>query len=302
MASAKAPSVTHGNSYNIFILVLTLASLVIMGLLLLPLDQNTIDLLRVYDNAICFVFLGDFAMNMMRAKPTRQYFINERGWLDLIGSIPSMGIFQVGALLRLARLSRLARIGRLLSGKARTELVKDVLENRGQYAVFITLLSAGIVLSSASILMLQAESRSPDANIQTGQEALWWTLVTITTVGYGDFFPVTGPGRLIATFVMFAGVGIIGALASILASILVPPPKEKEPEVIEAEAAAAKADADRAGKAAMAVAQHRMPSQPSWRACGRSWRSCARWWRPTGRGRADRPPPERRPASHMLGW
>jgi voltage-gated potassium channel len=250
MASAKTPSVTHGNSYNIFILVLTLASLVIMGLLLLPLDGDTLDLLRLYDNAICIVFLADFAINMLRAKPTRQYFIHERGWLDLLGSIPSVGVFQLGGMLRLARLSRLARITRLLRGNARTALVKDVLENRGQYAVFITLLSAGLVLSSASILMIQAESRSPGANITTGQEALWWTLVTITTVGYGDFYPVTGPGRLIATFVMFAGVGIIGALASILASILVPPPKEPDPKVVEAEAVAAAAEADTAAQAA----------------------------------------------------
>jgi voltage-gated potassium channel len=199
------------------------------------------------------VFLGDFAMNMVRAKPTRQYFIKERGWLDLLGSIPSLGILQFGGLLRLARLSRLARIGRLLRGNARATLIKDVLENRGQYAVFITLLAAGIVLSSASILILQVESQSPDANIETGQEALWWGLVTITTVGYGDFFPVTGLGRLIATFVMFSGVGIIGALASILASILVPPPKDKDPKVIEAEAAEAAAEADTAAQNAQAA-------------------------------------------------
>jgi voltage-gated potassium channel len=54
--------------------------------------------------------------------------------------------------------------------------------------------------------------------------------VTITTVGYGDFFPITGAGRITGAFVMFAGVGIIGALASILASVLVPSPKtEAEP-------------------------------------------------------------------------
>jgi voltage-gated potassium channel len=242
MATERVQSVKHGNAYNIFILVLTLASLVVMVLLLLPLDSDTIDLLRFYDNAICFVFLGDFAMNMVRAKPTRQYFVSERGWLDLLGSIPSLGILQFGGLLRLARLSRLARIGRLLRGNAKKELIRDVIENRGQYAVFITLLSAGIVLSSASILILQVESKAPGHNIDTGQEALWWGLVTITTVGYGDFYPVTGPGRIIATLVMFAGVGIIGALASILASLLVPPPKEAEkPEVKEATAAAIEA-------------------------------------------------------------
>ncbi len=254
MATTPVQSVQHGNAYNIFILVLTLASLVVMGLLLLPLDEHTITLLRFYDNAICFVFLGDFAMNMIRTKPTRQYFINERGWLDLLGSIPSLGIFQFGGLLRLARLSRLARVAKLLRGSNRTALIKDVLENRSEYAVFITLMAAGLVLSTASVLMLQVESQSPDAKILTGQDALWWGLVTITTVGYGDYYPVTGPGRLIATFVMFSGVGIIGALASILASMLVPPPKEKTPEDIAAEAAADAADADRADQAAKATA------------------------------------------------
>jgi voltage-gated potassium channel len=99
-----------------------------------------------------------------------------------------------------------------------------VLANRGQYAIFITFLSVIIVLGSASVLVLQFESRSPDANITTGGDALWWGFVTITTVGYGDEYPVTTLGRLVGIFVMFAGVGIIGALASILSSLLVPPP------------------------------------------------------------------------------
>jgi voltage-gated potassium channel len=71
------------------------------------------------------------------------------------------------------------------------------------------------------VLVLQFESKSPDANIHTGGHALWYALVTITTVGYGDRYPVTSGGRVTAMFIMFAGVGIIGALASILASLLV---------------------------------------------------------------------------------
>ena len=226
----------HGNAYNIFILVLTVFSLAVMVLLVLPLDEDTLNLLRVYDNAVCFVFLGDFAYNITGARPRRGYFIGQRGWLDLLGSIPSVGVLQLGALLRLARLSRLARIRKLMGGKNRKAIVDDVLENRGQYATFITLLAAGIVLSTASLIILQVESRSPDANIKTGGEALWWGMVTITTVGYGDYYPVTALGRIVGVSVMFAGVGIIGALASILASILVPPPKASGP-VTEAVAA-----------------------------------------------------------------
>ena len=225
MMASQSPVLRQtGNAYNIFILVLTVFSLVIMVLLLLPISQAERDLLTLYDNVVCVVFLIDFVMNLLAAKPKSAYFVGARGWLDLLGSVPALGFVPFTALFRLARLSRLARITRLLRGQAGKDLVLDVLRNRSQYATFITILLAWIVLSVASILVLQFESRSPDANITTGGDAIWWGLVTITTVGYGDFYPVTFLGRLTGVFVMFAGIGIIGALASILASLLVSPP------------------------------------------------------------------------------
>ncbi len=231
MTSAPAPTLRkHGNAYNIFILVLTIFSLAIMVLLLLPVAPAERDLLTLYDNVVCLIFLGDFAMNLVGARPKRAYFIGQRGWLDLLGSIPSFGFIPFTALFRLARLSRLARITRLLRGQAGKDLVLDVLRNRGQYAAFITVLLAGMTLAIASILVLEFESHSPDANITTGGAAIWWGIVTITTVGYGDYYPVTMLGRLTAIFVMFAGIGIIGALASILASLLVSPSSSDEPE------------------------------------------------------------------------
>ena len=172
--TAKAPVLRrHGNAYNIFILVLTIYSLALMVLLILPLDDDTHHLINLYDNAICVIFLIDFAFNLTGAKPKRAYFITQRGWLDLLGSIPSLGFLPLTALLRLARLSRLTRITRLLGGQAGKDLVLDVLRNRSQYATFITILLAGMVLSVASILILQEESRSPGANITTGGDAIW---------------------------------------------------------------------------------------------------------------------------------
>ncbi len=221
------------HAYDLFILVLTVVSLLIMVAMLLPLEDATIDLLQFYDNFICFIFLIDFAMRMRAAHPKRSYFVGERGWLDLLGSIPSFGIaFRYTGLFRLARLSRLARVSRLMRGKQRADLAKDVLENRSRYALFITVLTTLIVLCTASAFVLEFESRSPEADITTGWNAFWYSIVTITTVGYGDYYPITVGGRIAGMFIMVAGLGIIGALASILASLLVGGTSEDEAEPV----------------------------------------------------------------------
>jgi hypothetical protein len=115
-------------------------------------SEATRQLLTIYDNVICFVFLADFGLRLKRAPTKRQYFIGERGWLDLLGSIPSFGLAPFGRLLRLARLSRLARVMRLLGGQKKKEIMADVLAHRGQYAAFMTIMAASVVLVVASIL------------------------------------------------------------------------------------------------------------------------------------------------------
>ena len=96
----------HSNSYNIFILVLTLLSLAVMVVMLLPISEETRTLLSFYDTMICVIFLIDFFIALRAAPRKTDYFIRQRGWLDLLGSIPSFGVTQYGGLLRLARLSR----------------------------------------------------------------------------------------------------------------------------------------------------------------------------------------------------
>lgn len=234
MTEETVQSRNSSNAYNIFILVLTILSLAVMVVMLLPVSEATFQLLSFYDTVICIIFLIDFYLHLRAAPKKSDYFIKERGWLDLLGSIPSFGLLKFGGLLRLARLSRLARITRLLRGEQKKALVRDVLENRGQYAAFITVLLTILVLTVASVLVLQFESKSPDANITTGGDALWYSMVTITTVGYGDRYPVTLGGRTTAVFIMFMGVGIIGALASLLSSLLVGGSPEEEPPPVVA--------------------------------------------------------------------
>jgi voltage-gated potassium channel len=222
MAQGTTSLSRRSTAYNLFILVLTLISLVIMVVLLLPLEDEAIGLLRVYDNLICAIFLADFFLRLVVTPKKSDYFIKDGGWLDLLGSIPSLGsTFKYAGLFRLARLSRLVRVTRLLSGKSRKELLNDVVSNRSRYTAFVTILLALIVLSSASVLVLQFESQSREAVIKTGWDAFWYSIVTITTVGYGDYYPVTFWGRVTAMFIMIAGVGIIGVLASLLSNLLI---------------------------------------------------------------------------------
>lgn len=219
------------NTYQIFILVLTIFSLTVMVIqFLMPQDTETWKLLNFYNNLTCIIFLVDFALHMLQGPRWQDYFVGERGYFDLLGSIPSLGFSQYTAILRLFRISRLLRLRRLMNPQNRKMLRDEILNNRGSYALFITVMMIALVITTGSIFVLYYESKSPDANITTGGDAVWWAFVTITTVGYGDRYPVTSGGRTTAVFVMFAGIGVIGALASILASIVVPQPKAPEPE------------------------------------------------------------------------
>lgn len=222
MARKSSTHIEHSNAYNIFILVLTIISLVFMAAMFLPLDEETIGLLQFYDNLICVIFLIDFTLNLRAAAKKSDYFIKERGWLDLIGSIPSLGVaFKYSGILRLARLSRVARILRILRGENKEALFKDIIQHRNQYTGVIAILLTIVVLALTSVLVLQFESQSPEASIRTGWDAFWYSIVTITTVGYGDYYPVTVGGRITAMFIMSAGIGIIGVLASLMSSLLV---------------------------------------------------------------------------------
>lgn len=228
----------HSNAYHVFILVLTIIALVIMVLMFLPIDDSTIGLLQFYDNLICVIFLIDFALTLRATSNKSEYFFKERGWLDLLGSIPSLGVtFKYSGLLRLARLSQFARILRILRAQRKEALVRDVVKHRSQYIGLVTVLLTIIVLASASVLVLQFESQSPEALITTGWDAFWYSIVTITTVGYGDYYPVTFWGRVTAMFIMFAGIGIIGALASLLSSILIGTPATPSEEALPVEVA-----------------------------------------------------------------
>jgi voltage-gated potassium channel len=91
------------------------------------------------------------------------------------------------------------------------------------------------VLEISSLLIISIEARLPEANIKTASDAIWWGYVTITTVGYGDLYPVTNSGRTVGIFLLTAGVGLFGVLTGYLANAFLAPPDERETTVVTAE-------------------------------------------------------------------
>lgn len=116
-------------------------------------------------------------------------------------------------LLRPLRLLRLVTLLAVLNRKAGGSL-------RGRVSVYVAG-SATMIILVASLAILDAERGAPDASIATFGDALWWAVTTVTTVGYGDLYPVTGPGRMVAVGLMISGIALIGVITATFASWLI---------------------------------------------------------------------------------
>ncbi|WP_337062605.1 potassium channel family protein [Kineococcus sp. G2] len=108
------------------------------------------------------------------------------------------------------RLLRIVTVLRLLNQRAGTRL-------RGRVGLYVTA-STILIGFSAACAVLEAERPAPGATITTFGEALWWVVTTITTVGYGDFAPVTTTGRVVAVGLMLSGIALVGVVTGSLAS------------------------------------------------------------------------------------
>lgn len=149
------------------------------------------------------LFAVDYLVRLVLAEHRRRYFW--RHLLDLaVIALP---------LLRPLRLLRLAPLLRVLNRRASRGL-------RGQVAVYVAGGSA-LVAFCGALAVLEAERASPDANIMTFGDAIWWAITTMTTVGYGDKYPTTDDGRLAAVGLMLAGIALLGTVTATLASWLV---------------------------------------------------------------------------------
>jgi voltage-gated potassium channel len=149
------------------------------------------------------VFVVDLVVRMALADKRKRYLV--RHWYDLL--------VVVLPLLRPLRLFRLIPLLSVLNRRAHTGL-------QGRVAIYVAG-GASLLAFVAALAVLDVERSSPDANITGFGDAIWWAVTTMTTVGYGDHYPVTSAGRVVAFGLMLGGIALLGTVTAILASWLV---------------------------------------------------------------------------------
>jgi voltage-gated potassium channel len=149
------------------------------------------------------IFVVDFAVRLFLADERLRYLV--RHWYDVL--------VIVLPLLRPLRLLRLIPLLSVLNRRAQTRL-------RGRVAIYVAG-GASLLAFCAALAVLDVERSNPDANIGDFGDAMWWAVTTMTTVGYGDRYPVTGVGRLVAFALMVGGIALLGTVTATLASWLV---------------------------------------------------------------------------------
>jgi voltage-gated potassium channel len=197
------------------LMVLAIAMIpLLIGPFLWDLTKEEEAVFRALDYFIWAVFAVDLVVKVGVA-PNKKWYLRKH-WVDVI--VVAVPFF------RPLRVLRLFAFGsRAFAGYRRLANVDFLL----LYAITIIVIAAMVVTT--------VEVGHPGSNIRDFDDALWWAITTVTTVGYGDRFPVTGAGRAMGAFLMIGGIALFGALTANIASFLVRhSPKAEEQKESEA--------------------------------------------------------------------
>lgn len=188
----------------------TMAFLSIIVAIILVLDYSIklphkiVYYFNIIDNLVLIIFALDYFIRLYLSKNKKKFF--KENIIDLIAIIPFGSIFQA---FRLADIFKILKIFRsiVFFAKFRTHINSFIKTNNFGYVTFVTIL----------VLFLGTIGIHLSEGISFGN-ALWWSFVTITTVGYGDISPSTTSGRLIAGFLMITGIGFLSMLTGTIST------------------------------------------------------------------------------------
>ena len=173
-------------------------------------DREVVKILDLFDLISCVIFLIDwFGRLRYSDKKLKFALINS---LDLIASIPLLFLFDYFKEYEFIRFIQFIKVIKIIGGVSRIVYyikTDQIYSFKLLYSLFFI-----AIIISAPILILEVERGI--GNIKTAEQSLWWTYCTFTTIGYGDFFPSTTAGRVIAVLVSLGGIGMFGMISSLI--------------------------------------------------------------------------------------
>lgn len=200
-----------GLSYELFMLLLSILALVNLVISFFASNGDIKSVSLIMQGFIGLFFMYDFIYRFVTVPSKKTYLIYKYGWADFLAAIP-LNSFSIFRILRILKVSR--ALG-TLGIRETVRVMSSQVANAALYSVFFIMI---MVVEFGAIGVLYAENGAPGANITNASDALWWAFVSITTVGYGDTYPVTNLGRLVGVVTIVCGVGLFGTVSGYLAN------------------------------------------------------------------------------------
>jgi voltage-gated potassium channel len=203
--------------YQVFMVGISLLAVINALAMLIVRSQSTAGVLELVDVSLTPFFLFDFTLRLVAAPSKWRWFFFGFGWADLLGSLWLPGLDG----LRIFRIYRIVSIIRQMPAPSGGRFLGVFRRNLANSVLGTMFLVAILVLEVGAISVLYFELAGSTSNITTAGDALWWGIVTIATVGYGDKYPVTPGGRLVGTLEIVAGVAVFSTISGFLANAFI---------------------------------------------------------------------------------
>ena len=214
-----------GHSFDYVMICLILISVVCMTII--SVDSTTAELasiLRLLEMAIILIFTAEYLLRLWTSERKLKYVFSFWGFVDLVAVLPfwlaTFGMFgsasgsQAARTLRILRMLRLLKLARYIATLDRLRRAFEIIRTELLLFLFI----ACIIIFIAAVGIHNFEAEAQPENFGSIPKSLWFSVVTLTTVGYGDMYPITAGGKVFTGIILLVGLGIVAIPTGLIAS------------------------------------------------------------------------------------
>lgn len=211
----------NGRRFDVFIQILIILSLIAFSVETLPnLEDSTRKLLYWFEVFCVSIFTVEYVLRIIYSKKTWKYIFSFYGIIDFLAILPFYLSFGLDLRsLRIFRVFRVFRILKLVRYNTALNKFKTAAQDAKEEIVLFMIIT-GILLYLSAIGIYYFEHEAQPEKFSSVFTSLWWSISTLTTVGYGDVYPITLGGKIFTFFVLIIGLGIITVPAGLVASAL----------------------------------------------------------------------------------